>query len=56
MTIVTDVQFSWDAETHVLTITTTKAELVSHPSGRVQTSEPVVTTDTIDLSDLVLAP
>lgn len=54
MTVVTNVQTVWDEETKALTITVTKATLESHPSGRVQTSEPVDTVTVIDLSSLEL--
>ncbi len=54
MTIVTNVVFVYDDQTHVLTITVTKVEMKSHPSGLAQPSEPVDTVTEIDLSDLAL--
>jgi hypothetical protein len=54
MNIVTDVTIEYDDQTHIVTFTVTKQELVSHPSGHAVPSQPVVTVTEIDLSDLVL--
>ena len=54
MTIVTNVTFAYDENTHILTITTTKVEIKVHASGPAQAAEPVSTVTTVDLSNLVL--
>lgn len=54
MTVVTNVVIAYDEETHVVTFTVTKQELVSHPSGHSKPAEPIDEVTTIDLSDLEL--
>jgi len=55
MTVVTNVVITYDEETHIVTFTVTKQDLVSHPSGHAKPAEPVNEVTTVDLSDLVLA-